>query len=57
MTMGACFAATFVNPMGARLWGYVFTELTHSTNRRYTVEWGPASLHTDAWSARFSRTR
>jgi len=26
-------------------------ELTHGTNRRYTVEWGPASLGTDAWSA------
>jgi hypothetical protein len=51
MTFGACVAATFFNPMGARLWGYVLTELAHSTNRRYTVEWGPASLHTDAWSA------
>jgi hypothetical protein len=51
VTLGACFAATFVNPMGARLWSYVLTELTHSTNRHYTVEWGPASLHTDAWSA------
>ncbi len=37
--------------MGARLWGYVLTELAHGTNRRYTVEWGPASLGTDAWSA------
>jgi hypothetical protein len=51
ITLGACFAATFINPMGARLWGYVLTELTHGTNRRYTVEWGPASLYTDAWSA------
>jgi hypothetical protein len=51
VTFGACFAATFVNPMGARLWGYVLTELAHATNRRYTVEWGPASLSTDAWSA------
>ena len=51
LTLAACFAATFVNPMGARLWGYVLTELTHGTNRRYTVEWGPASLNTDAWSA------
>lgn len=49
--LGACVAVTFVNPMGARLWGYVITELTHGTNRRYTVEWGPASLSTDAWSA------
>jgi hypothetical protein len=49
--LGACAAVTFVNPMGARLWGYVLTELTHGTNRRYTVEWGPASLNTDAWSA------
>jgi hypothetical protein len=51
VTLGACFVSTFVNPMGARLWGYVLTELSHDTNRRYTVEWGPASLHTDAWSA------
>jgi hypothetical protein len=50
-TLGACAAVTFLNPMGARLWGYVVTELTHGTNRRYTVEWGPASLRTDAWSA------
>ena len=49
--LGACVAVTFVNPMGARLWGYVLTELAHGTNRRYTVEWGPASLGTDAWSA------
>ncbi len=51
VTLGTCVVATFINPMGARLWGYVLTELAHSTNRRYTVEWGPASLHTDAWSA------
>ena len=51
ITLGGCFAVTFINPMGARLWGYVLTELTHGTNRRYTVEWGPASLYTDAWSA------
>lgn len=50
-TLGACFAATFANPMGARLWWYVIAELAHGTNRRYTVEWGPASLGTDAWSA------
>lgn len=47
----ACTAVTFVNPMGVRLWRYVITELMHGTNRRYTVEWGPASFHTDAWSA------
>jgi hypothetical protein len=51
ITLGACFVATFVNPLGARLWGYVLIELTHGTNRLYTVEWGPASLDTDAWSA------
>jgi hypothetical protein len=49
--LGSCVAVTFVNPMGARLWGYVITELAHGTNRRYTVEWGPASLRSDAWSA------
>jgi hypothetical protein len=49
--LAACVAVTFINPMGVRLWTYVLTELLHSTNRRYTVEWGPASLRTDAWSA------
>jgi hypothetical protein len=50
-TLAACVAVTFINPMGVRLWIYVLTELLHNTNRRYTVEWGPASLRTDAWSA------
>ena len=50
-TLAACVVVTFINPMGVRLWIYVLTELTHDTNRRYTVEWGPASLRTDAWSA------
>jgi hypothetical protein len=43
-TLAACVAVTFINPMGVRLWVYVLTELMHNTNRRYTVEWGPASL-------------
>jgi hypothetical protein len=51
ITLAACVGVTFVNPMGARLWTYVLAELLHNTNRRYTVEWGPASLQTDAWSA------
>jgi hypothetical protein len=51
ISLGLCVAVTFVNPMGPRLWTYVLTELLHGTNRRYTVEWGPASLATDAWSA------
>jgi hypothetical protein len=50
MTLAACTAATFLNPLGPRLWLYVITELSHSTNRRYIVEWAPASLHRDAWS-------
>jgi hypothetical protein len=50
MTLVACIAATFVNPLGPKLWLYVITELTHSTNRHYIVEWAPASLHRDAWS-------
>jgi hypothetical protein len=49
-TLGACAAATFVNPLGVRLWGYVLSELTHGTNRRYITEWRPLSLATDAWS-------
>jgi hypothetical protein len=50
VAMTACVAATFVNPLGPRLWVYVVTELSHGTNRRYIVEWAPASLHRDAWS-------
>ena len=50
VTLAACTAATFINPLGPRLWVYVVTELTHSTNRQYIVEWAPASLHRDAWS-------
>jgi hypothetical protein len=50
-TLAACTAATFLNPLGPRLWGYVLSELSHSTNRHYIVEWAPASLHRDAWSA------
>jgi hypothetical protein len=51
ISLGLCVVVTFVNPMGPRLWTYVLTELLHATNRHYTVEWGPASLSTDAWSA------
>jgi hypothetical protein len=50
VTLAACAAATFVNPLGPRLWVYVITELSHSTNRRYITEWAPASLRRDAWS-------
>ena len=51
LVLAACLAATFVNPLGWRLWGYVLTELTHSTNREYIAEWGPPSLRVDPWSA------
>lgn len=46
----ACLAVSFVNPLGARLWGYILTELSHGTNRQYIAEWGPATLSGDAWS-------
>jgi hypothetical protein len=49
-TLAACVAATFINPLGPKLWVYVVTELSHGTNRRYIVEWAPASLRRDAWS-------
>jgi hypothetical protein len=51
LTMLACLVATFVNPQGLYLWGYVLTELTHDTNRRFINEWRPVSLDRDAWSA------
>ena len=50
VTMAACTVATFINPLGPRLWVYVLSELSHSTNRQYIVEWAPASLSRDAWS-------
>ena len=50
ITMTACTVATFINPLGPRLWVYVLSELSHSTNRQYIVEWAPASLRRDAWS-------
>jgi len=50
VTLAACAAVTFINPLGPRLWVYIVTEVTHSTNRRYIEEWAPASLHRDAWS-------
>jgi hypothetical protein len=50
VTLAACTAVTFINPLGPRLWAYIITELSHSTNRRYIEEWAPASLHRDAWS-------
>ena len=50
MTLAACTAVTFINPLGPRLWVYIITELSHSTNRRYIEEWAPASLYRDAWS-------
>jgi hypothetical protein len=50
VALAACTAATFLNPLGPKLWLYVLHELTHSTNRQYIVEWAPASLSRDAWS-------
>jgi hypothetical protein len=50
VALAACTAATFINPLGPKLWVYVVTELSHGTNRQYVVEWAPASLHRDAWS-------
>ena len=50
LTLAACIAVTFINPLGPRLWVYIITEVTHSTNRRYIEEWAPASIHRDAWS-------
>jgi hypothetical protein len=50
LTLTACFAVTFINPLGYRLWGYVLTELSHGTNRRFIAEWAPPSLARDPWS-------
>lgn len=45
------FAASFLNPLGWRLWKYLLTELSHDTNRRYIAEWMPLSFARDPWSA------
>jgi hypothetical protein len=50
MTLCASAAASFVNPLGARIWVYVVTEVTHGSNRRYIREWQPASFSNDPWS-------
>jgi hypothetical protein len=50
MTLAACTLVTFVNPLGPTLWGYVLTELSHGSNRRYIAEWRPASFSNDPWS-------
>jgi hypothetical protein len=51
LTLTACVAVSFLNPLGWRTWSYVLTEIAHGTNRRYIEEWAPPSLHRDAWSA------
>ncbi len=50
LALGACTAVTLLNPRGVDLWRYVLTELTHSTNRQYIGEWGPAHSSGDMWS-------
>jgi hypothetical protein len=49
-SLGACTLATFINPLGPTLWGYVVTELSHGSNRRYIAEWRPPSFSNDPWS-------
>lgn len=51
LTFVGCVLASLVNPQGSRLWTYVVSELTHSTNRRNLEEWMPISWNRDAWSA------
>jgi len=50
IALASCAAATVVNPFGPRVWAYVWTELTHGTNRRYINEWQPATFSNDPWS-------
>ncbi len=50
LVLAACAVATLFNPRGVDLWRYVLTELTHSTNRQYIGEWGPAHSSRDMWS-------
>lgn len=50
LTFAACTAMSLLNPWGPRLWVYVLSELSHSTNRRYIAEWQPLSWHRDPWS-------
>jgi hypothetical protein len=50
LTFAGCLAATFLNPLGVRIWVYVITELAHGTNRQYIREWQPATFSNDPWS-------
>jgi hypothetical protein len=51
LTLAACLAASLLNPLGWRLWPYLWRELTFEPNRRYIDEWQPTRLGTQTWSA------
>ena len=46
----AAALSSLVNPLGWRLWTYLFTEITHDTNRQLIAEWMPLLQSRDAWS-------
>lgn len=50
LVLAGCAAASLCNPLGARLWIYLLTEMTHDTNRRYIAEWRPLDPRTELWS-------
>ena len=40
-----------LDAQGVNLWAYVFTEVTHGTNRELIAEWSPTTLDGDTWAA------
>jgi hypothetical protein len=50
LTLGACLLASLCNPLGWRLWPYLWTELSFTPNRQFIDEWQPIRLGAHAWS-------
>ena len=50
VTLAACTAVTFINPLGPRLWVHRHRSDAQHEPAGISREWAPASLHRDAWS-------
>jgi hypothetical protein len=50
LTLGACLLASLCNPLGWRLWPYLWTELSFTPNRQFIDEWQPIRLGAHTWS-------
>jgi hypothetical protein len=49
-TLVACFLASLCNPLGWRLWPYLWTELSFGPNRQFIDEWQPIRFGPHTWS-------